>query len=81
MLTNRKRKKLPRYTQPHGISGMKTWLKLNCSLKFVKKAKAKLSVFILKILKYINEKKIYKSENHENILHKSGYNLVKKGPI
>ncbi len=41
-----KMQKSPRYTQLHVVLGMKTWLKLNCLQKFVKRARSKLSISI-----------------------------------
>ncbi len=46
VLPQRKMQKFPRYTKSHRILGMKTWLKLNCLCKFMKRARAKLSITI-----------------------------------
>jgi hypothetical protein len=76
--------KPPKYTQSHGFLDMNTWLKLNCLQKFVAREKEKLSISIENILirkKLELPKSQLKSENHEIILHKTGYNLVKNGLI
>jgi hypothetical protein len=39
-----KNAKITRYTQSHRVLGMKTWLKLNCVKKFLKRARTKLPI-------------------------------------
>jgi hypothetical protein len=67
--------------------GMKTSVKLNCLKLFVKKAKAKLYISIENFKMYqlgeeLDPPKVQlKSDNHDIILHKTGHNLIKNGPI
>jgi hypothetical protein len=45
-LSREKCEKLPKYTQSHRGLGMKTWLKLNCVKKLMKRARTKLLITI-----------------------------------
>jgi hypothetical protein len=58
MLPREKCEKLPRYTQSHCVLGMKTWLKLNCVQKFMKRAITKLPITIEKLKIYQLEEEL-----------------------
>jgi hypothetical protein len=83
----RKMRKSPKYTQSHRVLGMKTWLKLNCLEKLMKRTRTKLSIAIenFKISQVEKELELpkvrLKSENQKITLHKTDHNFVNYSSI